>query len=321
MTLMPPKPVDSRLRPASALSTSEHECATRAGFRMTGRYMDASGLTLEFENDAVVLDCGKAHVRTPYTVDNTTNGFVVHVQNVGGAFVLGVAPDNTLRGSRLDEVNGKLVSSIRGGQRQLHSAFGELQRRRLRRQKQPEHHACLERVEPGGVLNVFIAHSVAASAVRRQRRRRRSILLLALPVSAVIFESSSARHFPGANPLAGQTVFVMRKPIGDVLRELGLTVPANSTAAQSMKALQTQCHSTQGCSSMIQGMRRSYVTTTKLDASGKAKLSARTPLATSLFSSRSFPTRVVRLSGISPANLVPGENTVTFSTKNAEDVR
>ena len=64
----------------------------------------------------------------------------------------------------------------------------------------------------------------------------------------------------------------MRKPIGEVLRELGLAVPVNSTAAQSMKALQTQCHSTQGCSSIVQGMHSFYVATTKLDTSGKATL-------------------------------------------------
>jgi len=47
----------------------------------------------------------------------------------------------------------------------------------------------------------------------------------------VLLDSS----FSGTNPLVGQTVFVMRKPIGDALRELGLAVPAKSTAAQAMK--------------------------------------------------------------------------------------
>jgi hypothetical protein len=84
------------------------------GLRMTGRYVDSSGLTLEFDNNAVTLDCGKAHTRSPYTVDNTPTGFVVHVQSAGGAFLLGVAPDSTLRGSGSTSVNGKLVSSIRG---------------------------------------------------------------------------------------------------------------------------------------------------------------------------------------------------------------
>src|SRR5262249_31761891 len=84
------------------------------GFRMTGRYASNTGLTIEFENDAVILDCGKAHAKSPYMVENTPAGFVVHVQNGGGAFLLGVAPDSTLRGSGSTTVSGKLVTAIRG---------------------------------------------------------------------------------------------------------------------------------------------------------------------------------------------------------------
>lgn len=50
----------------------------------------------------------------PYMVDNTPEGFVVRVQNSGGAFLLGIARDNTLRGSGSTAVNGQLVSSIHG---------------------------------------------------------------------------------------------------------------------------------------------------------------------------------------------------------------
>jgi hypothetical protein len=126
--------------------------------------------------------------------------------------------------------------------------------------------------------------------------------------------------FSGTNPLAGQTVFVMRKPIGQVLSELGVAIPANSTAGQAMKGLQTLCHSPQGCTSIIHGMPRYYVTTTKLDASGNAVLSGRSEPGTYyLFA-------IVPSSGGSlvwdvPANLVPGENNITFSSKNAEEVR
>ena len=126
--------------------------------------------------------------------------------------------------------------------------------------------------------------------------------------------------FSGTNPLAGQTVFVMRKPIAQVLRELGVAVPTNSTAAQAMKALQTQCHSSQGCASVIRGMGSYYVATKKLDASGNAVLSGRTETGTY------YVFAIVPNSGGSlvwdiPANLVPGENSITLSAKNAEEVR
>lgn len=81
---------------------------------MTGQYAAASGLALKFNNDTVALDCGKAHVNAPYIVENTPTGFIVHVQNAGGAFLLAVAPDNTLRGSGSTTVNGRPVTALKG---------------------------------------------------------------------------------------------------------------------------------------------------------------------------------------------------------------
>lgn len=320
MAFIPPKPVapvKTGIGFVDAMSTST---PIVTGFRMTGRYVDSSGLALEFDNDAAILDCGKAHAKSPYTVDNTPTGFVVHVQNAGGAFLLGLAPDNTLRGSGSTSVNGKLVSSIRGENVNFspHSescsvgTFAARSKRNTMRASSstspavPPTYSTPTPVPASANTPITPPVSTDTSAGSAGQRADFRVLL----------DSS----FSGTNPLAGQTVFVMRKPIGDVLRELGLAVPANSTAAQAMKALQTQCHSTQGCSSIIQGMSRSYVATTKLDASGKAKLSARNAAGTYFFFA------IVPNSGGSlvwdiAASLVPGENAVTFSTKNAEEVR
>jgi len=320
MTFQPPKPVAPVKTGLGFLDAMSTSAPLVTGFRVTGRYVDGSGLTLEFGNDAVVLECGKAHAKSPYMVDNTPTGFVVHVQNGGGAFLLGVAPDNTLRGSGSTSVNGKLVSSIHGEnvsftQHSESCSVGTFaarsKRNTMRASSSPSSAVPATYSSPAPVAAAAVTpappptatDTSAGSAGPRADFR-------------VLLESS----FSGTNPLAGQTVYVMRKPIGDVLRELGLAVSANSTAAQAMKALQTQCHSTQGCSSIIQGMSRSYVTTTKLDASGKAKLSARNAAGTYFFFA------VVPNSGGSlvwdiAASLAPGENTVTFSTKNAEDVR
>ena len=320
MAFIPPKPVapvKTGIGFVDALSTNT---PLVTGFRMTGRYVDSSGLTLEFDNDAVILDCGKAHAKSPYMVDNTPTGFVVHIQNGGGAFLLGVAPDNTLRGSGSTSVNGKLVSSIRGENVSFtpHSESCSVgtfaarsKRNTMRASSSPSSAVPATYSSPAPVAAAAVTpapppNSTDTSAGSAGQRADFRVLL----------DSS----FSGTNPLAGQTVFVMRKPIGDVLRELGLAVPVNSTAAQAMKALQTQCHSAQGCSSIIQGMSRSYVATTKLDASGKAKLSARNAAGTYFFFA------IVPNSGGSlvwdiAASLAPGENTVTFSTKNAEEVR
>ncbi len=87
-----------------------------------------------------------------------------------------------------------------------------------------------------------------------------------------------------------------------------------------MKALQTQCHAPQGCSTIIGGLHNFYVTTTKLDAAGKATLAAKAASGTYYFFA------IVPDSGGSlvwdiPVNLIAGENTVTFSAKNAEALR
>jgi hypothetical protein len=318
MAFVPPKPVtapNTGIGFMDALSTS---APLATGFRMTGRYADSSGLTLEFDNDAVILDCGKAHAKSPYTVDNTPTGFVVHVQNGSGAFLLGVAPDNTLRGSGSTGVNGKLVSSIRGDNVSFTSYsqscnVGTFEARSKRNTM---------RASSGPIPAVPATYSSASPAAV-------SAVSPATPHVSTDSTAGSARadfrvllgsSFSGTNPLAGQTVFVMRKPIGEVLRDLGLAVPANSTSAQAMKALQIQCHSTQGCSSIIGGLHSFYVATTKLDASGKATLAAKAATGTYYFFA------IVPNSGGSlvwdiPANLVAGENTVTLSAKNSEEVR
>jgi hypothetical protein len=320
MALVTPKPAAPPKTGIGFVDALSSTAPLATGFRMTGRYIDNSGLTLEFENNAVILDCGKAHITSPYIVDNTPNDFVVHVQNGGGAFLLGVAPDNTLRGSGTTTVSGKLVSSIRGDIVNYTPVsqscnVGTFAARSKRNTMLASHgsgpSAPPTYSTPAPVTSSAVAPTpppVATSASAGSASER--------PDFRVLLDSS----FSGTNPLASQTVFVMRKPIGDVLRELGLAVPAKSTAAQAMKALQTQCHSPQGCSSIIQGMSRSYVTTTKLDASGKAKLSAKNAAGTYFFFA------IVPNSGGSlvwdiAANLVPGENTVTFSPQNAEEVR
>jgi hypothetical protein len=127
--------------------------------------------------------------------------------------------------------------------------------------------------------------------------------------------------FSGTNPLAGQAVFVARKPMDQILRELGVAVPANATPGQAMKALQTQCHSAQGCSTVIQGMPKYYVTTTKLDTTGKATLSA-----TATTGQYYFFAIVPSAAGGSlvwdvPVDLAAGDNNVAFSQANAERVQ
>ncbi len=103
LAFVPPKPV-STPKPTGVLAGFTQmfggdNVRLVTGIRMTGLYVSSSGLKLEFGNDSVIMDCGRAHAKVPYTVESTATQYIVHVQNAGGAFLLAVAPDNTLRGT------------------------------------------------------------------------------------------------------------------------------------------------------------------------------------------------------------------------------
>jgi hypothetical protein len=121
----------------------------------------------------------------------------------------------------------------------------------------------------------------------------------------------------GSNPLVGQSVIIMRMPIDQVLGELGIPVPANSTASQAMQTMAAICQKT-NCSPVYSGMNNYYVTSVKLDSTGKAILSA--TAATGSY----FIYAVVRTpNGTSyvwdvPVDLHAGDNAISLDAKNAE---
>ncbi len=81
-----------------------------SGLRMSGRYSGQGGLALEFAADAVVLDCGAAHVKQLYTVENSAKQILVNVKNGSSPFVLAVQPNGVLTGSGTVDVAGRLVT-------------------------------------------------------------------------------------------------------------------------------------------------------------------------------------------------------------------
>lgn len=128
----------------------------------------------------------------------------------------------------------------------------------------------------------------------------------------------SANFASGANPMAGQAVYVMRERMDGVLRKLGVPVPANATPGKAMQALTTTCRS-QDCSAVFSGLNSYYVTAAKLDSSAKATLSAQAATGPYFFfafvqtASGSYVWDV-------PANLAAGDNNVTLTQANAEVV-
>jgi hypothetical protein len=326
MAFTAPKPVAVPKTGIGFVDAMTTSAPAVTGFRMAGRYLGNSGLTLEFENDAVILDCGKAHAKSPYVVENEPAGFVVRVQNGGGAFPLSVAPDNTLRGSGATSVNGKLVASIRGDIVNFtpHSescnvgTFSARSKRNTMRALSgpiptvPPDNSTAPMAASAAPPVVQPASSTASVAAADRAAERASD-------QRVPFRVLLGSSFSGTNPLAGQTVFVMRKPIGSVLRELGVSVPANAGPGEAMKSLQTLCHSPQGCTPAVQGMSRYYVAATKLDASGRATLSAHTETGTYFFFAI-VPSSSDSLVWDIAASLAEGDNNVMFSRENAQEI-
>jgi hypothetical protein len=81
-----------------------------AGLRMTGKYTNAGGLVLEFEADGVTIDCGAAHVKQAYNVENAAAQILVTVKNGASPFTLAVQQNGTLTGSGNAEVAGRVVT-------------------------------------------------------------------------------------------------------------------------------------------------------------------------------------------------------------------
>jgi hypothetical protein len=322
----------------------EEPVATIYGFRLVGPYVSSSGMKLSFDNRYATLDCGQAHVNAPYTIDNTPTGYVVHIQNSGGAFLLNMAPDNTLRGSGGTSVNGKLVSSVNGkvvnftrhsescnvgtfspkGQRNTMEASNGPMPTLPAAYSSPAPSAS-EAVAPPPVASAPIAPAVAP----RPAPVTSASMEASLAGAGITGSPSSTRaalrvllssNFTGTNPLAGQSIFVTRKPMDAILRELGVAVPAKATSGQAMKLLQAQCHTPQGCTSVIQGLGKYYVTTTKLDPSGKATLNA-TAVTGPYYFFAIVPDSGGSLVWDVMKDLAAGDNAVSLTAANAERIQ
>ncbi len=101
------------------------------GLRMAGHYAGQGGLILEFGADAVTLDCGEAHVKDAYVVENASNLIRISVKNGAAPFMLELEPNGTLAGSGSVDVTGRVVTGATDNdvvfaQRNAHCALSTL---------------------------------------------------------------------------------------------------------------------------------------------------------------------------------------------------
>jgi hypothetical protein len=306
------KPPDPRPVPASAQSANDASPigaltgllgtfapdAGEVGLRMTGKY-GGGMLMLDFSGNSLVLDCGQAHVRQPYSVENTSNALLIHVQNSVGPFTLAVQPDNSLRGTGSTTVNGRLVTGMNGD----NVTFA------------PHSETCdvgTFRPKSGAIATASVTTAppppapVAPAASAPPASGGASIKL-------TIISSFSG----GANPLAGAVVALMSERFDTLLRKVGAPIAADVTPGKALQAYAANCFPPRSCPAYATAMHPYYVVKGKFDTEGRVVLMAQVPPGTYyIFCSAKVPNGA--LVWDVPAEVKVAENTITLTAGNAE---
>ena len=106
----PPPPDKNPLTRDITTAINSVMAAGPPGLRMSGHYVSQGGLAFEFADDAVTLDCGDAHVKQLYIVENAPSQILVNVKNGASPFTLTLQPNGSLTASGSAAVAGRVVS-------------------------------------------------------------------------------------------------------------------------------------------------------------------------------------------------------------------
>jgi hypothetical protein len=272
------------------------------GLRMVGKYSSSSGPLLDFGGDAVILDCGRAHVKAPYKVENTPTQFLVHVQNSGGPFTLAVTTDGALGGSGSTTVNGKLVSGMNGD----NVTFT------------PHSESC--------VIGSFAAQTASPSSVAATSTNRATAPSTppdSAPVSPASPTASGMKlnvtsTFPtAANPLAGKPVKLMTLSFDNAMRAAGAPIPGGTTPGHALQAWAYACSPPKDCTVPNQLMAKYYVGRGTFDNTGSVILTVPVPPGTYYVICSLAGTKGVLVWDV-PVTLKAGDNTINLTPTNAE---
>jgi len=306
------RPPDPKPVPASAQSANDSSPigvltgvlgsfvpdAGEVGLRMTGKY-GGGQLLLDFSGNSLVLDCGQAHVRQPYIVENTSNALLIHVQNSVGPFTLTVQPDNSLRGTGSTTVNGRLVTGMNGDNVTFapHSETCDVGTFRPKTGATPT--TAVTTAPPA-------AATVAPAASAPPGSGGASVKLTIIS------------SFPGgASPLAGAGVALMSERFDILLRKVGAPIAADVTPGKALQAYAANCFPPRSCPAYATAMHPYYVVKGNFDTAGRVVLMAQVPAGTYyVFCSARGPNGAMVWDV--PAELRVGENTITLTAGNAE---
>src|SRR6266568_4733156 len=276
------------------------------GLRMMGKY-GGGMLLLDFSGNSLVLDCGQAHVRAPYTVENAPNTFLVHVQNPGSPFSVALQPDNSLRGASSTTVNGKLVTGMTGE----NITFA------------PHSETCdvgTFRPQTGSAPTVSVATATPAPAPLTTASVTRGVSATS-PLAGSEITLAIATSFPNVtNPLAGRVVQLMSERFDIALRNVGAPIPEGTTPGQALQAYSNSCPPPTGCPAAGKLMHPYYVGKAILDSAGKATLTAQVPPGSYYILCSANSAKAAMVWDI-PITLKAGGNAITLSAANAEVIK
>ena len=273
--------------------------AGEVGLRMTGKY-GGGRLLLDFTGNSLVLDCGQAHIRQPYTVENTSNALLIHVQNPVGPFTLALQPDNSLRGAGSTTVNGRLVTGMNGDNVTFtpHSETCDVETFRPKTGATPTASVATAPPTPAPVAPVASGPAASTSG---------STLKLTV----------SSSFTGGANPLAGAGVALMTERFDTVLHKVGAPVAAEITPGRALQAYAANCFPPRSCPAYATAMHPYYVAKGNFDAAGRAVLSVQLPPGTYYVICSAKGPNGAFVWDV-PVELRVGENTITLTAGNAE---
>jgi hypothetical protein len=287
------------------------------GLRMVGKYSSSSGLLLDFGGDAVTLDCAQAHVKQPYTVENSPTQLLVHVHNSGGPFTLAVAADDTLRGSGSTVINGRLVSGMQGDSVTFTPTSSTCEIGSLRPATGSAPGTSVAASPAAADPTPPVTH-VAASAPASP----------AMPTSSAPAASSAAgsarllitsAFTSGANPLVGRTIFLMKDTYDNVLRKIGAPIPPGTTPGKAMQAWAQACRPPADCRAATSAMTPYFAGRATVDSSGQAIIAPQVPPGP-YFVSVATPISGGVLVWNVKVDLKPGENSLVLDPRSAETV-
>ncbi|HEY5404789.1 MAG TPA: hypothetical protein VIK24_18085 [Pyrinomonadaceae bacterium] len=275
--------------------------AGEVGLRMTGQY-GGGQMLLDFRGNSLVIDCGLAHVRQPYSVENTSNALLVHVKNSAGPFTLVVQPDNSLRGSGGTTINGRLVTGMSGNNVTFAPVSETCDVEIFRPKTGAGSKSSVTTTAPPPATVAKPATTVSAPAQAGGTN-----------ITITIISSFSG----GANPLAGAGVALMSERFDTVLRKVGAPIAVDVTPGKALQAYATNCLPPRSCPAYATAMHPYYVVKGNFDSAGRAVLMAQIPPGTYyVICSAKGPNGV--LVWDVPAQLKVGENTITLTAANGE---